>query len=452
MKEMKLTFVGGVNDVTGANFLLEIGDKKLIVDCGMLQGGDAYPVNAKPFTYDPASIDVLVVTHAHIDHIGKIPKLVKDGFKGKIISTIYTKELAPIMLEDSCKLISMDAERRGVATLYDISHVQNALSIWETLPYHTKKEILPGVTLEYKDAGHILGSGMAIIEADGRRVAFTGDLGNTPSPILNDTEYITDADYMVMESVYGDRNHPSKEIRRENLLKELKEAIKRGGTILIPMFSLEKTQDFLYEMNYFVESGLLPAIPVFLDSPMAIKVTEVYKRAYKEFNPKAQKQIEDGDDIFSFPKLSVTQSRDESQAVERTAPPKILLAGSGMSAGGRIVDHERVLLPDPKNTIIFLGYQSVGTLGRAISSGLKKVRIGGHDVKVNAKVVTVDGYSSHKDSDHLLDFVEHAVGRMKKVFVAMGESKSALYLAQRINDNTNIKAVHPQPNDTVVLD
>jgi metallo-beta-lactamase family protein len=422
----------------------------------MLQGTeDSYEFNSKPFPYNVAELDALVVTHAHIDHIGRIPQLAKAGFKGKIISTKYTHELTPYMLEDAARLSMKDAQAHKRDPLYTLDDVETALGMWTDIDYHKEIQLTPDIKLLFKDSGHILGSGIAMLTVgDGERsrtMAFTGDLGNTPSPLMNDTEYVPEADYIVMESVYGDRNHPDISQRQDRLKTELEASIKLGGTVLIPIFSLEKTQVLLHEMNHLIESGQLPKVSVYMDSPLASKVTSVYARSKKAFNPEAQSEIEKGDDIFDFPGLVQIGDREESANILHMPNPKIIIAGAGMSTGGRIVSHEKLLLSDPKNSIIFIGYQSVGTLGRRLADRVPEVTIGGDKVKVNARVSEVEGYSSHKDSDHLLEFVSHA-DKVKKVFVVMGESKSALFLAQKIRDNLGKVAVHPEEGSSVILD
>lgn len=451
-QKIKITFCGGTSHVTGANFLLEYKNSKILIDCGMLQGtDDAYEFNSRPFPYEVSEIDVLVVTHAHIDHIGLIPKLAKSGFKGKIISTLYTRELAPYMLEDSARLAMKDSQMHKRDPIYLLDDVQTAIAVWKGIDYHTQVDITPDIKLLFKDSGHILGSGIAMLTCGDKVLAFTGDLGNTPSPLLNDTEYVPEADYIIMESVYGDRNHPDVGHRQNRLVDELKASIALGGTVLIPIFSLEKTQVLLHEMNHLVESGQLPKVQVYMDSPLASKVTSVYARAKKEFNKDAQKEIESGDDIFDFPGLVQIGDREESANILHMPNPKIIIAGAGMSTGGRIVSHEKLLLGDPHNSIIFIGYQSVGTLGRRLADRSPEVTIGGDKIKVKARVSEVEGYSSHKDSDHLLEFVSHAE-KVKKVFVVMGESKSALFLAQRIRDNLGKEAIHPEEGSSIILE
>lgn len=456
-KKLKLTFCGGVGSVTGANFLLETLEEptktKILVDCGLQQGGkDSKDFNKKPFPYDPATIDILLITHAHIDHIGRIPKLVKDGFKGVIYSTPETKKIAQPMLEDSAKILGQDAVREGVDPLYTEQDMRKSFTFWKTIPYHTSTELTPEFSIYLKDAGHVLGSSMFELTYNGKKIVFTGDLGNTPTPILKDTEDITDADYLIMESVYGDRNHEPKEERENKFEDIIEETIKKKGVLMIPSFSLEKTQVVLYELNNLVEQGRVPVVPVYIDSPLAQKITEIYRHESEDFNPETRAAIKRGDDIFNFPKLVFTTTSEESKAIKMSPNPKIIMAGSGMSSGGRIIHHELNYLPHKENTLLFVGYQSVGTLGRTLRDGAKSVTIHGQTIPVNARIAAIDGYSSHKDSDNLLKFVENSHDTLKKVFVVMGEPKSALFLVQRLRDYLGINAYHPSENESVTLD
>lgn len=458
-KKAKITFVSGVGTVTGANFLFETmpeGDEKpvrIVIDCGLEQGTKEAPKrNRQKFSYDPSTIDYLFVTHAHIDHIGRVPKLVKEGFKGKIFSTLETLELAPLMLEDSARLLARESEKDNLPPLYDENDIRNSLSLWREIPYHVPIELHGGLSVFAKDAGHILGSAMFEFTLNGRKIVFTGDLGNSPTPLLKDTEDIVGADYMVMESVYGDRDHESTEQRKSRLEDVIEDAHKRGGALIVPCFSLEKTQVVLSEINSLVEEGRVPSMPVFLDSPLAIKVTEVYRNFHKNFNEESKKKIEKGDDIFNFPRLKLILSTEDSKNLATVPNPKIIIAGSGMSNGGRIVHHEAQYLPDPKSTILLIGYQTLGTLGRHIQNGEKHVSIFGDKIEVRAKVEMIDGYSSHKDSTRLIEFVEKGKDTLKKVFPVMGEPKSSLFLAQRIQDYVGVSAHHPKEGEEVILD
>jgi metallo-beta-lactamase family protein len=475
-QKIKLTFCGGVEEVTGANFLLEISangkNHKILVDCGLVQGSEsADEKNRQPFSYKPSEIEILLVTHAHIDHIGRVPKLFHDGFRGKIISTPETRALALPMLLDAQNLMEEESRERSIlparrslgtsGPIYDKKDVEAVMTLWHGLLYGESREIFNDVRIIPRDAGHVLGSAMyeifvgnpnsSLPSGQVEKIVFTGDLGNSPSPLLRDTEVITGADYMIMESVYGDRNHESKEESRVELKEAILRTIKNGGVLLIPIFSLEKTQIILYEMNNMVEKGEIPAVPVYLDSPLAIKITEIYKDSSYLFNERARKIIESGDDIFRFPKLHFTPTRMESEAIAAAKSPKIIIAGSGMSTGGRITHHEKRYLSDPPNAILFVGYQAAGSLGRQIEEGVRKVNIDGESVKVQAEIFSISGYSSHKDRDGLISFMESSADTLKKVFVVMGEPKSSLFLVQRLRDYLGVDAVHPEEGEMFEL-
>lgn len=456
MSQTTLTFVGGADMVTGSNFLLTDTESgtQMLVDCGLFQGCEECDVkNREAFPYNPADIDILFVTHAHIDHVGRIPKLVKDGFRGVIYSTPATKDIAALMLEDSFKVMTFHAKKEGAPEpFFDEKDIEKALRMWETREYHEPIHMQGGYTVTFHDAGHILGSAMVRIARGDKNIVLTGDLGNSPSPIIADTEALGTTQYMVMESVYGDRNHEEKNQRTDILKETVVQTIARGGTLVIPVFSLERTQILLYELNNLVEDGEVPSVPVFLDSPLAIAVTDIYRTYQKYYNENVKKEIAEGDDIFSFPKLSFTESRDESMDINDVPGPKIVLAGSGMSGGGRVIHHERRYLSDPKNTLLLVGYQVPGTLGRTLQDGVKEVTIFGDTVQVRARIEHITGYSAHKDSDHLLEFAADAKDSLEKVFVAMGELKSASFLAQRLRDFYGINAVVPKAGERVTLD
>lgn len=464
MSSAKLSFFGGVGSVTGANFLLEVENTKVLVDCGLVQGEKfADTENSEPFQYNTASVNFLLVTHAHIDHIGRIPKLVREGFKGKIFSTVETKELAEIMLPDAFFVMRSEC-KDSADMLYEEKDIFAALARWETVPYHALFRIGEFEAI-FKDAGHILGSAMIEISRNSelnrnenteqtqkRTIVFTGDLGNSPSPLLRETEALTDATYLVMESVYGDRNHEDKEERRKQLARVINESVKRGGVLLIPCFSLEKTQVLLYEMDELIEQKQIPSVPVFLDSPLAIKVTEVYRRRTENLNEDVKKEIAGGDDIFEFPTLQLTGRPRDSDAIDRAPQPKIIIAGSGMSTGGRIIGHERRYLSEPRNSILFIGYQAAGSLGRMIQEGVRKITIGDEEIAVRAKVETITGYSSHKDRDRLVDFAAQSAATLERIFVVMGELKASLFLSQRIRDYIGVNAHVPEMEESVEIE
>ncbi len=448
MNKLTLTCFGGVGSVTGANFMLSYGDKRILVDCGLVQGSEfAKEENRKDFEYDPASIQSLIVTHAHMDHIGRIPKLVRDGFTGTIYSTPTTKDLAQVMLIDSMGVLAREAEKKGEEPLYTETDVARAFSLWKTQPYHTEVGLGDGFSFSCKDAGHILGSAIVTIRTpEGKNIVFTGDIGNSPAPLLRTTESITEADYVIMESVYGDRIHEERDVRERRLKQVLIESISRGGALLIPAFSIERTQTVLYEINKLIESKAIPQVPVFLDSPLAIKVTTIYKERSKDFNESVKKEIKDGDDIFDFPCFTATLQSRESREIDAVPNPKIIIAGSGMSNGGRIVRHEQKYLGDPKSTILFMGFQASDTLGRRIQEGNKQVTINNEEVTVRAHIEVITGYSGHADRDGLVSFIEPVAEKVTKVFVTMGEPKASLFLVQRLRDYLGVNAVYPEAN------
>lgn len=458
-KEIKVTFYGGVGWVTGANFLLENvvpegqTSTKILIDCGMFQGGeDAGPMNHEPFHYNPADIDILIITHSHADHIGRVPKLVRDGFRGKIYSTEASFDLAEVMLADSLKIVAYEAKKKEIDPLYEKQDVERALQLWRHIPYHNPLELPGGFSMTFHDAGHILGSAMAKFKYANKNIVFTGDIGNSPDPLLRDTEVIDDADYMIIESVYGDRNHEDREQRVAKLKNAVMETIAKKGILMIPSFALERTQNLLFILNDLVESGELPQIPIFLDSPLGINITNVFKKHTQLLNDNVQKALQSDSDVFAFPGLKETYSIDDSKAIMRIPNPKVIISSAGMSHAGRIIHHEKQYLDDPENMLLFVGYQAVGTLGRIIQDGAKKVKLLGKEIDVRATIQTISGYSAHKDSEHLVEFVEHSAERLQHVFVCMGETKSSLFLVQRIRDYLGVKATAPDVDESVVLD
>lgn len=458
----KVGFFGGVDAVTGSNFLFDLpaeagakagaGGKRILIDCGLFQGEKfADDRNRENFAFDPQSIDVLLVTHAHIDHIGRIPKLVRDGFHGTICSTPPTHALAEIMLMDTVRILQHEAVASGLSPMYEEREVRDALRLWESKEYHEPFPLAPDLTCEFRDAGHMLGSAMIFLNFHDTTMVMTGDLGNSPTPLLRDTEPVTGATYLLMESVYGNRNHEGIDERKDTLRQLIEHTARESGTLLIPVFTIERAQELLFEMNDLIERHHLHPIPVFVDSPLAIKATEIYRKNTKYFNTKAAGYVMHGDDVFRFPRLTFTASKEDSRNIWQTKGPKVIMGGAGMLNGGRIVHHVIHYANDPKATILFVGYQAAGTAGRRLIEGERTVKLFGEKVHVSARIAVLNGYSGHKDMDHLLQFVETGKETLQKVFVAIGEPKAAMFLAQRIRDYLGLDAVVPQPGSTIEL-
>jgi len=397
-------------------------------------------------------VDYLLVTHAHADHIGRIPKLVRDGFCGVIYSTTATKALASVMLEDALKVMEHEARREGTEPLYEAEDIQTALALWRTVEYNEHFTLKDDITVWYTDAGHILGSGMIHIARDGKKIVFTGDIGNVPQPLLGSPIVPRDYDYLVMESVYGDRLHEQVAERTALLQHYIEETQHKNGTLIIPAFSIERTQALLYEINNLVESGKIKPLPVFLDSPLAITVTGIYRSFSRNLRVEIQDQIKRGDDIFNFPGLQFTASLEDSKAIRGERGAKIIIAGSGMSHGGRIRRHEKEYLDEVTTTLLLVGYQSVGSVGRLLGDGAKTVTIDGEKVTVRAKVAQIQGFSGHADRDQLLELVASGCQKAKQVFVTMGEERSSLFLTQRLRDYLGINAIAPEENQEVEIE
>ncbi len=452
MQQSKIVFYGGAGSVTGSNFLLDTGTEKILIDCGLNQGTDeATGLNTAAFAYNPADVDYLVVTHAHLDHIGRIPKLVKAGFKGTIYSTEGTRVLTEPLLRDELMLMMHENHKNPTQPpLYEEKDIDAAFKLWKGLNYHEPLK-LGSVMLELLNSGHILGSAIAKFSRGGKSIAFTGDLGSGNSPLLPRCEEPTGVDYLVMESVYGDRTRTDAD-RRERLENVIEEAAKRGGALLIPAFSTERTQDLLYEIRTLMTEKKIPSMEVYVDSPLAEKITAAYTAHPEYFAPALRERVEKGEKIFSFPQLHFIGNVNESHGLTTAPNPKIILAGSGMAQGGRVLAHEEFMLPDTKTTLLVVGYQAAGTIGRRLIEGASEIELYGKKVPVRAKIEQIYGYSAHMDAEQLVEFVNKIQTSVKKVFVVMGEPAASSTLVQRLRDYLGLNAIAPEAGESATIE
>lgn len=446
---MRVAFYGATEGVTGSNCFVETdGGTKFVVDCGLFQGDDQTEEhNWDKFPYDPATIDFALITHSHIDHMGRLPKLAKDGFRGCVYSTEPVAGFAEIFLQDTRKILQNEAERKGKEELFSDRDIASIMGRFKTHKYHETFQPAEDVKVTLYDAGHILGSSFILVEADGKKIIFSGDLGNPPVPLLRNTDKLPEVDYVVMESTYGDRLHKKSGERPNELESVVKSTISAGGTLLMPSFAMERTQEILYELNELTNKGRLDNIPVYMDSPLAIRATEVYKRYTDYFDKDANDIFAKDNDLFHFPGLKLIESSEESKALDREVGPKVIIAGSGMSNGGRIVFHEKRFLPEPSTTLAIVGFQVSGTLGRQLKDGNKEVKIMGEIVQVRAKVHEISSYSAHADQNKLIDWVSNPDSNIKKIFLVHGEKEAKEVLKSKITERTGLDSTIPETGD-----
>jgi metallo-beta-lactamase family protein len=448
---MKITFSGANREVTGSCYHIETPSQRIVLDCGMFQGGKyAEDKNAQDFPFDPKLVDNMVITHAHFDHIGRMPKLYKEGFRGKLFGTAPTAELTMINLRDSAHLIREEAERHGKEPLFTLEDVEPLEDMWSIVPYHKEFQIGGGVSGFMADAGHILGSASVKFVREAEQAVFSGDLGNTPVPLLRNGECLYGADVVVVESTYGNRIHETGTERNDFLKAAILETVKKKGTLLIPAFALERTQELLYELNQLHYDKQIPNIPIFLDSPLAIATTEIFRQNIDFFNTEAKQDLLKFGDLFSFPGLRYTNTSDESKHIAKVAGPKIIIAGSGMMNGGRIMHHLRNYLHLPNTTVLIVGFQVEGSLGRRLHDGERHVNIYGADIDVKAKVQSCGAFSGHADYAGLMHWMNCFNGKPpKKVFVTHGELNSALAFSQSIEEELGITSGVPEYSETI---
>lgn len=451
---MKLYFYGAAGEVTGSNYLLETtAGTKILVDCGAFQGGkDQELKNAAPFLYDPKSIDAVVITHAHLDHVGRLGKLVNLGFKGPIFATPPTKDLSELIMLDSVSIMSNDEIKFGDQPLYREEDVAKAMSMFKVLDYGVRQQVADGVEIRFFDSGHMLGSASVEVWSEGKKIVFSGDIGNKNAPIIQDPQYTDEADYIVCESTYAGRVHEGTDERLQILKNVIDESVERGGVLVIPAFAMERTQELLYNFNSLLKNHSIESVPIFLDSPLAIKATDVFRKFPQYFDAEATALLNGGGNhFFDVPRLRMTTSVDESKAINKAAPPKIVIAGSGMMTGGRIKYHLREYLGDSRNTLLIIGYQAQGTLGRKLLDGAQRIDLFREEIEVRAKVKAVGAFSAHADHPQLLDWLRAIKTPTAKVFCTHGETTSLNILAEKTKIDLGFDAHPPRFGEYVEL-
>ena len=458
---MNITFLGAAKTVTGSNFLLEGAGKKIIVDCGLYQGkAKEERENYADFAYNVNEIDYMLLTHAHIDHSGRIPKLYVDGYRGPIYATKATCDLCSIMLPDSGHIQEMEnvwqnkkrarVGKPSLPPLYTAQDAIDCLKIFKPVSYDQLIELDENISVRFNDAGHMLGS--SIIEVwvkengETKKIVFSGDLGNNDIPLLDSPTMIETADYLVMESTYGGRLHNRNDDKAEMFLNIVAETLDKGGNVIVPSFAVGRTQEILYELNKLKEQRTdeefikkyetLMKAPVYVDSPLAISATEVFKQNMDLFEEDVREEIRKGDNPLEFPGLKFTQTAEESKALNDDPHPHIIISASGMCEVGRIKHHLKHNLWNPNNTILFVGYQAPGTLGAKIVAGEKKVKIFGEEIAVNARIEYIEGYSGHADQEWLLNFVYSFITKPKHIFLVHGEPEGQKILKEKLVETT----------------
>jgi metallo-beta-lactamase family protein len=464
---VKVTCLGSAGTVTGSNFLVETtAGKRFLVDCGMFQGGKRMELrNWREWDFEPSQIKAVFLTHAHIDHSGRLPKLVRDGFKGRIITTSPTAQLCEIMLLDSAHVQEMDAQwqsrkskrkaKEEIRPLYTTEDAQNSLQYIVPVEGDEIIQVEDGIRVRFKNAGHILGSSileMWITENSHEiKIVFSGDIGKANQLILKDPAEIFNADYLFVESTYGNRVHKPMEQSEAELLEAITYAISNSEKVIIPAFAVERTQEILYLLSDFQRQGKLPDIPVFLDSPLAIKATEIFKKNKKYYDDEATAIVKNGIDPFTLPNLHYCETTADSMAINDHKGPAIVIAGNGMCTAGRIKHHLKHNLWRPGASLVIVGFQANGSTGRKIVDGYETVKIFGEDVAVKAKVFTIGGFSAHADQNDLLAWVGHFSESKPKVFVVHGESLVSEEFARLITERIGLAAFVPGWRERLIL-
>lgn len=459
MTSPTLTFLGAVGTVTGSRFLLSGADGRILVDAGLFQGvADLRRRNWETPPLDPTRLGAVILTHAHLDHCGYLPKLVRGGFSGPILCTQGTADLAQIVLRDSAHLQEEDAayanrvgfsKHRPALPLYDTADVEKTLPLLAPVDYHVTTSFGPDMSVTLRPSGHILGSATALVESRGTRTLFSGDLGRPHHPLLDPPDDPPEADTIVVESTYGDRVHPKAD--DELLAAAVRRTVARGGTVLVPAFAVDRTELVLLELHRLRKAGRIPAVPVYVDSPMALASLEVYRRAARDPHGPIRRASARAD-LSDLPEVHAARSASDSERLNEPAFPCIVVSASGMASGGRVVHHLRHQLPDPRNTVVLTGYQAVGTRGRQLLEGAREIKVHGRYVPVRAEVVDIPDFSVHADADEAIAWLSRAPRPPRTAYVVHGEARSIAALARRIREELGWCAVAPRLGETVRLD
>lgn len=466
---MKITFHGAARTVTGSQHLIEVNGQQLLLDCGLYQGSrkTAFERN-RTLPFNAEEVDVMILSHAHIDHSGNIPNLVKSGFRGDIICTFATRDLCSTMLLDSAHIQERDAEfvnkkrarndQPPIEPIYKTEDAVNCLDYFTAIGYHRQREILPGVSVTFLDAGHMLGSAITVLDIEDRdsgrevRLVFSGDLGRENIPIIRDPETVGHADVLIMESTYGSRTHEPYFDSEQKLEAIINDTFKRGGAVLIPAFAVGRTQQLVYTLHKLMVERDIPELPVFVDSPLAINATSVFRLHPEAYDSEMRAFMLAQGDPFGFEKLRYTRSVEQSKELNFMLDPFIVISASGMMEAGRILHHLRNRIEDSKNTILIVGWQAPDTLGRRLVEGLDVVRIFGEEFNVRAQVEVINGFSGHADHDELIDWAGHITKRPLRTFLVHGEEQGALALAESLRADVGFEAVEvPDMHESVVI-
>lgn len=463
---MKLSFLGAAGMVTGSSYLIEADGKKILVDCGMFQGSKSdKELNYLEFPYDPTDIDCVLLTHAHIDHSGRLPRLCKMGFKGKIYATKITVDLCRIMLPDSGHIQEFEAEhlnrkgkrlgRKLVEPLYTVDDAYSCLKQFNPVGYHEKIELTDNITVQFRDAGHILGSSMLEISitenSKTEKFVFSGDLGQPDQPIIQDPEYIEEADYIVIESTYGNRNHEHYD-KEEALGRIVNETVSRGGNVIIPAFAVGRTQTIIYYLHRLMKAGKIPDIPVIIDSPLAISATDIFMHHAEVYDTEAVDMInKEHESPLHLPHILFTKTAEESKALNFMDKPAIIISASGMADAGRILHHLKHNLWRPQSSVLLVGYQAQGSLGRRLLEGAKKVKIMGEEIAVKAKIYNLNGFSAHADQQQLMNWLSHFKKAPTAVFIVHGEHEASLPFSDLIKEQLHYPTYIPQYKDCIEI-